>query len=202
MGATNYTFDERQQLNKKIHNYLKPYYENDGKLLRKVVDEILVRLKYHDVQKDEFLSLADEVIANAIYDYDFKQDFKGYIYRCLENKFKTYMTRLNRIKRTADRIAVSLEEKCGNDCNSATYAEFIADKNTIESEFFSEKEEAYSKSMTDYLCKLSELQKEVLRLISIGFTSCEIIEELHITQKQYNDCYSAIHSYKNIKILM
>ena len=56
--------------------------------------------------------------------------------------------------------------------------------------------------MCRYLGRLSDLQKEVLRLISIGFMPSEILEELHINQKMYEDCYKAIHSYRNIEILM
>ena len=56
--------------------------------------------------------------------------------------------------------------------------------------------------MQNYLDRLSTLQQEVLRLISIGFSPCEIIEELHINKKMYNDCYNAIHSYRNTVVLM
>ena len=56
--------------------------------------------------------------------------------------------------------------------------------------------------MKRYLSRLSMLQREVLRLISIGFEPSEIISELHINKKLYNDCYNAIHSYKNTSILM
>ena len=202
MGVKNYTLDERILLNEKLQPYLEPYYENDGKKLSKLVDEILIRLKYYDVEKDEFVSLADEIIVNAMYDYDFKQDFNGYIYRCLENKFKTEMTRRNRYKRQTDRMALSLEEKVGNDDKNVTIGELIADKNTVESDFFEEREETYSKKMSTYLGKLSNLQKEVLRLISIGFMPNEILKELHINQKMYEDCYNAIHSYRNTSILM
>lgn len=202
MGVKNYTLDERILLNEKLQPYLKPYYENDGKKLSKLVDEILIRLKYYDVARDEFVSLADEIIVNAMYDYDFKQDFNGYIYRCLENKFKTEMTRRNRYKRQADRMALSLEEKVGNDDKNVTIGELITDKNTVESDFFEEREETYSKKMSTYLGKLSNLQKEVLRLISIGFMPNEILKELHINQKMYEDCYNAIHSYRNTSILM
>ena len=52
-----------------------------------------------------------------------------------------------------------------------------------------------------YLSRLSNLQKEVLRLISIGFMQNEILEELHINQKMYEDCYNAIHSYRNVSLL-
>ena len=55
--------------------------------------------------------------------------------------------------------------------------------------------------MCMYLGRLSDLQKEVLRLISIGFMPSEILEELHINQKMYEDCYQAIHSYRNISLL-
>jgi hypothetical protein len=56
--------------------------------------------------------------------------------------------------------------------------------------------------MARYLGRLSNLQKEVLRLISIGFTPCEIIEDLHINKQMYQDCYNAIHSYRNVEILL
>ena len=56
--------------------------------------------------------------------------------------------------------------------------------------------------MQKYLRRLSVLQREVLKLISIGFEPNEILTELHINRKQYEDCYNAIHSYRNVSILM
>ena len=58
--------------------------------------------------------------------------------------------------------------------------------------------------MDKYLNKLSSLQREVLRLISIGFMPSEILEELHIKLSHENrteDCYNAIHAYRNISLL-
>ena len=95
-----------------------------------------------------------------------------------------------------------MEEKVGGDDENAVIGDFIADKTTIEGEFFEEREETYSEKMNKYLGRLSNLQKEVLRLISIGFTPSEILEELHINQKIYEDCYSAIHSFRNTSVLM
>ena len=85
---------------------------------------------------------------------------------------------------------------------NSTIENTVAGKDTIESQFFGENREAYSKEMTEYLSRLSVLQKEVLHFISIGFTTNEIIGELHITKKQYDDCYNAIHSYRNIEVLL
>lgn len=111
------------------------------------------------------------------------------------------MTRRNRLKRQADKNSISIDTPIGED-ESYTIGDMITDKNTVEKEFFEDNSENYSKEMTRYLNRLSLLQKEVLRLISIGFTPSEIIGELHINQKAYEDCYNAIHSYKNISILM
>ena len=68
--------------------------------------------------------------------------------------------------------------------------------------FFEENEDTYSAEMQKYLSRLSVLQREVLRLISIGFDPNEILTELHINKKQYEDCYNAIHAYRNTSILM
>ena len=178
------------------------YYKDNARKLRTLCDKILFKLKFHDVDNEDFYSLANEIFVDVLRRYDGKQDFDRFLYTCLMNKFKTEMTRRNRQKRQADRMALSLEEKVGNDDENATVGDFIADKTTIESEFFEEREETYSEKMSKYLGRLSNLQKEVLRLISIGFAPSEILEELHINQKMYEDCYSAIHAYRNKSILM
>ena len=84
---------------------------------------------------------------------------------------------------------------------SLTLEDVIPSHKTIEDVIFGEKETGYSNKMIQYLNRLSVLQKEVLNLISIGFKSDEILLELHINKKQYDDCYAAIHSYRNISIL-
>lgn len=166
-----------------------------------MIDKILFKLKF-DVDKSDFYSLGNEIFLDALCRYDESQDFNGFLYSCLTNKFKTEMTRRNRQKRQADKNAISMETSLKSDEGDFTIGDTIADKSTIEKEFFEEREEGYSKKMSSYLDRLSPLQKEVLHLISIGFKPVEILEELHINQKLYNDCYSAIHSYRNISILM
>ena len=95
---------------------------------------------------------------------------------------------------------VSLDAPVGEE-GGMTVGEMLAHKSTTETCFFEEREDTYSDKMNRYLNKLSNLQKEVLRLISIGFMPSEILEELHINQKMYEDCYQAIHSYRNISLL-
>ena len=175
------------------------YYEDNAKKMRTMIDKILFRLKFN-VDNEDFYSLGNEVFLDVLNRYDGKQDFDGFLYSCLVRKFKTEMTRRNRYKRQADRMAISIDSPVGEDENM-TISDIIADKSTIEKIFFEENEETYSAEMQRYLSRLSILQREVLRLISIGFNPNEILTELHINKKQYEDCYQAIHSYKNISLL-
>ena len=176
------------------------YFKNDGKVLYSLIDKVLFKLKF-DVEKSDFYSLGSEIFLDALCRYDETQDFNGFLYSCLINKFKTEMTRRNRQKRQCDNNSISIDTPIGDEDGNFTIGDTISSKSTIEKEFFEEREEGYSKKMCRYLGRLSDLQKEVLRLISIGFMSSEILEELHIDQKMYEDCYQAIHSYRNISLL-
>lgn len=176
------------------------FFENDEEMLKNMVDKILYKLGF-DVDRSDFYSLGSEIFLDSLCRYDETQDFNGFLYSCLTNKFKTEMTRRNRKKRQADRNSVSIDTPIGED-EEATLGDMIASKHTVEKELFDENEEGYSNKMQNYLNRLSTLQQEVLRLISIGFSPCEIIEELHINKKMYNDCYNAIHSYRNTVVLM
>ena len=177
------------------------YFKNDGKMLYGLIDKILFKLKF-DVEKSDFYSLGSEIFLDALCRYDETQDFNGFLYSCLINKFKTEMTRRNRQKRKCDNNSISIDTPIGDEDGNFTIGDTISSKSTVDKEFFEEREECYSKEMCRYLGRLSDLQKEVLRLISIGFIPSEILEELHINQKMYEDCYQAIHSYRNISVLL
>lgn len=177
------------------------YYSNNAKKLHNMVDRILLKfggLSYKDL--DDFYSLANEVFVDVMKRYDGSQSFDTFLYSCLSNKIKTEMTRRNREKRKADRMSISIDMPIGDDENS-TIGDMIADEFTIEKELFEENEEGYSKKMLKYLSRLSGIQKEVLRLNIAGYLPNEIREELHISEKEYTDCYATIHSYRNVSVL-
>lgn len=183
-----------------MEQIINSYYNSNAQKLHKMVNKILFKLRF-DVDKEDFYSLANEVFVDVLKRYDGVQSFDGFLYSCLMKKFKTEMTRRNRQKRQADRMTVSIDSPIG-DKECSTIKDILPDENTVEKIFFEENSDGYSKEMCQYLNRLSLLQREVLRLISIGFSPSEIIEELHINKKQYEDCYDAIHSYRNISILM
>lgn len=177
------------------------YYSNNAKKLHKMVDKILLKFGgLSDKDLDDFYSLANEVFVDVMKRYDSSQSFDAFLYSCLLNKIKTEMTRRNRKKREADRMAISIDTPIGDDENS-TIGDIIADNNTVEKELFESNKEGYSIKMLLYLSKLSNIQKEVLRLNIAGYLPEEIREELHISEKEYADCYAAIHSYRNISVL-
>ncbi len=187
-----------------IPEYMKPivdsYYLNNAKRLYGMVDKILFKLHFADVDKNDFYSLANEVFMYAVRDYDSSKSFDAFLYSCLYKKFCTEMTRRHREKRKADRMSVSIDAPIGDDENS-TIGDMIADGFSIEKEIFEKNDEGYSRRMLLYLSRLSNLQKEILRLNTAGYLPNEIREELHINEKQYADSCAAIHSYKNVSVL-
>ncbi len=179
------------------------YYQNEQQKIRKLVDLVLFRLKFLDANTEDFYNLSDEIFCDALKRYDGIQDFNKFLYSCLMNKFKTEMTRQNRVKRKSDKNSVSWDEKLGySESDNMTIGDTIAAKQTIESELFEKREEYYSTRMLAYLNRLSNLQKEILRLTIAGYSPGEIRDELHMTEKQYCDNYAAIHSYRNVSILL
>ena len=184
-----------------INEKLNEYYRNDGRKICQMVNKLLFKLRFHDVDVSDFYSLANEIIAKAIKRYDGKQDFDGYIYRCLENKFKTEMTKRNRIKRKADKMALSLEENVGNDEDDLTIGDMVADKKTIEGELFKEEKEEWRKEVKEYLKKLSPLQRKIAFLLSDNNTPDEICEELHITMQHFENSVKRILADERIRPL-
>lgn len=184
-----------------MEQIINTYYENNAQKLHRMVDKILLKfggLSNKDL--DDFYSLANEVFVDVIRKYDNSQAFDVFLYSCLLNRIKSEMTRRNREKRKADLMSISIDTLIGDDENT-TVGDMIADDVTIEKELFEQKEESYSRKILLYLSRLSGLQKEVLRLNIAGYLPNEIREELHISEKQYTDCFSAIHSYRNVSIL-
>lgn len=184
-----------------MEQILNAYYAENAKKLHRVVDKILLKFGgLSDKDLDDFYSLANEVFVDVMKRYDSEQSFDGFLYSCLSNKIMSEMTKRNREKRKADRMSISIDTPVGEDKN-LTLGDTIADDFDVEKEILEEDEEEYSAKMLLYLSKLSNLQKEVLKLNIAGYLPNEIREELHINEKEYADCYAAIHSYRNVSVL-
>ena len=185
-----------------MERILRIYYADNAGRLHRIVDRILAGFGgLSDKDKDDFYSLANEVFADAIRRYDHSQSFDAFLYACLCNHIKTEITRRNREKRRSDRMSVSLDAPVGGE-GQLTLADVIADEFVIEREVLEKNEEGYSRRMQCYLGRLSKIQREVLKLDTAGDPPCEIRELLHLSRKQYADSYAAIHSYRNVSVLL
>lgn len=188
-----------------IPDYLKPtvnsYFVNDAKRLYDIVDKILFKLHFTDVDKNDFYSLANEVFMYTVRDYDPSKPFDGFLYTCLYKKFCTEMTRRCRKKRRGDKTDISIDAPIGDDENT-TIGDMIAADNSIEKELFEKGEkEEWKKEIKEYLDSLSPLQRKIAFLLSNNNTPDEICEELHITIRHFENSVKRILADERIKPL-
>lgn len=186
-----------------IPEYMEPivtsYFQNNAKKLNNMVDKILFKLHFVDIDKNDFYSLANEVFMYTVRDYEPSKSFDGFLYSCLYKKFCSEMTRRHREKRKADRMSISIDTPVGED-KSLTLGDTIADDFNVEREIFGE--ESYKSSKIEkYLDSLTKRQRKVVELLAASYSAGEIQDILHITQKEYTDALVGIHSYNNISLL-
>lgn len=187
------------------------YYDNEGKKLKDIVDQILYKLHLGHVDRDEFYSLANEVFAHAIQDYDGSIPFERFLQSCLRKKFCSEIRDRMRDKRC---VKVKVEEKDASGkvvvkikvIPDESLDAFIGEEEdaTLGDKIpgtFQMEEEGYSEKMLLYLSRLSSLQRQVLGLHAAGYAPWEIRQILGLNERQYADCYLAIRSYRNISVL-
>lgn len=183
-------------------NILSAYYADNAKKLHKTVDRIVSKFGgSSNKDMDDFYSLANEVFADVIKKYDYKQSFDGFLYSCLSNKIMTEITRRNREKRKADRMAVSLDAVNNND-GECSLLDFIpSDFDTFEEAVKSQGNGKYQDKVQQYVSRLSDQQVNILNLLIDGFKPIEVRRILEISSKEYADDMSIMRSYENVKIL-
>lgn len=179
---------------------LNKYYADNAKKLHRVVDRILLKfggLSNKDL--DDFYSLANEVFVYAMKKYDGVQSFDGFLYSCLKNKILSEITRRNREKRKADRMAVSLDAPAGDE-GGCTIGELVEGSFDMEAMF--READVLTLKLERYLAMLSRKQKQVLWLLSYCYKAVEIQKALRMTQWEYEDALGNIRSYEKIRILL
>ena len=159
------------------------YYENNAEKLNRMIDKILLRFGgLSGKDKDDFYSLANEVIIDVIRRYDKSQSFEAFLYTCLLNKIKSEMTKRNREKRKADRMSVSIDTPVGED-EKFTVGETIKSDFDIDVELSERIEDFYSENVIEYLDSLSEIPKKIAKLIMKGYESFDIKNILNKVSK-------------------
>lgn len=184
-----------------MEQIINSYYADNAKKLHGMVDRILLKFGgISNKDKDDFYSLANEVFVDVLKRYDGIKPFDGFLYVCLSNKIMSEITKKNRYKRKADRMAVSLDTPVSED-NDCTIGDMLADDFNMEEEVFGDIS-AMTFRLERYLAGLSERQKEILKLLSYCYGAMEIQKMLHMTPHEYEDALGDIRSYENLKLLL
>ena len=179
------------------------YCANEMRKLKNMCDPMITKIGgVYQKDYDDYYSIALEVLFDSVKRYDEENEcsFDCFLASNIKRKFNTEIRDRNRDRRVINSNTISIDTPINDESEGVAYN--IPDETTVESLLFSEGSERYSEKMLEYLNCLSSTQQKVLHLISIGFSKAEILEELHISSKEYNDCYEAIHSYRNTSILM
>ena len=109
-----------------MEEMIEAYYESNAVRLRSMVERILLKFgKLSEWDLDEFYSLANEVFVDVIGRYDGARSFDAFLYSCLFNRIKTELTRMNREKRRADRLAVPIDTCIDEDGELIAYRSFM-----------------------------------------------------------------------------
>ena len=184
-----------------MQKIIEKYYQNNAKKLRDMVDKILFNLKFHDIDKEDFYSLANEIFVDVLRRYNGNHDFNGFLYSCLTNKFKTEMTRRNRQKRQADRMALSWETPVGDE-GSSTLSDMIASNINIEKEILGEDADIImDEKIERYLNSLSKIQRKIIEMKMQNVEVQNIKEELGLTDSQYSSHMQEVVQYEHIRLL-
>ena len=100
-------------MNNKDLSILQPYCENDMKKLKRMSRSIFMRFNepLTNADYDDFYSIANITLWQAYNSYDPDKDvsFEGFLYSCLEKKFKSELTNRHRHKRIINQFTVSLD---------------------------------------------------------------------------------------------
>lgn len=177
------------------------YFKNDGKILYSLIDKVLFKLKF-DVEKSDFYSLGSEIFLDALCRYDEMQDFNGFLYSCLSNKFKTEMTRRNRQKRKADRDSISIDTPIGNEDGSSTLGDMIASNINIEKEILGDDSDIImDEKIERYLESLTKIQRKIIEMKMLNVEVQDIKEELGLTDSQYSSHMQEVIQYEHIRLL-
>lgn len=208
-----------------IEKFVNPYYEDNAKKLHMVVNKIFYR-KYGGIAgKDmsEYYSVANDVFTDIVMNRRYNSsegDFGGFLYGALAlgiiDRIK-YQQRDRRCMKELERdedgnlvlnekgkpkfriiAEVYLDAPIGE--GDLTLGDKLAGDFDIDREVFIKNEMENSK-IEKYLNRLSNRQRKIVELLAASYRANEIQKILHITQREYADAMTGIHSYRNISIL-
>lgn len=182
---------------------LEEYCSNDMAKLRKVSYSLFIKFGgIFQKDYDDFYSKANEELWKATEEFDESKGvpFESYLKFCLNNKFDTIMTGLNREKRKADRLSLSMDTPIGEEEN-VTISDTLASDINVEKEVLEKAEIPCDEKIEAYLSNLSKVQRKIVEMKMAEIPVKTIKERLKLSDKQYEGHCSQMKSFRNTQVL-
>lgn len=202
-----------EELFLKYSNLTSVYFENNASELHKMADKVLRDLKFHDVDKEEFYSLASEVfVVEVLKHFDESQDFEGFLYSCLYKKFCSSMTRSRRKKRCT-RVKVRTKDSNGNvveseeiipdvrmdaplgDGENTNFGDLLKSSQNIEEDVFGD---MTKEKVLECLSHLPKTEKTIIEMKMEDIPISVIKSTLGLSDSRFNDCMKSIRENRSV----
>lgn len=182
---------------------LQPYCENDMRQLKRMSQSIFMKFNepISNSDYDEFYSIANMTLWQAYNSYnpDMGIKFEGFLYTCLQRKFKTELTHRHRHKRVLNQFAISLDAENEDQCSLSDI--IPSDFDTFDEAVKRQEKEQFQDKTQVYISMLSKLQVKILDLLMEGYKPNEIRQTLKISSTEYAENLRIMRSYENMKVL-
>lgn len=190
------------------------YMENDMRKLKKICHKVWYG-KFDRSDYDELYDVAVDCLIETLITYNNeKARLETFLVGNIMRKTITWMRdnkyRLKRQNLLKDENGKLILDEKGNpqivmnvslDMNTdeaINIKDNLLSRENVEKEIFTEE---YTDKVELYLQQLPRKQERVARLLSQQYTKDEIVEILHITASEYNDCLAGLRKYEYISIL-
>lgn len=207
---------EIRKLSHEQEYYLDRYYRNNRRLLDYVVKKEVVKTIgdwMPDCLLEEFILIADEVLADIIWKYDeSKGSFNTYFVDCFRNKVKTELTKLNALKRGGVKAVDSDNvKKTLNNYYDRTISidaeenqdkiDKILENRAIEMYNAEFRDSSYEENVQNFLSRLTKRSRVIAEDIAEGFSRSEIQEIRSVSNKEYEMAIMEMRKFENISVL-
>ncbi len=208
-------YEQYKELCEKYKNVINEYFCNDAKKLHQMVDKVIKKLNFYDVDIDEYYSLAHEIFLYSLKDYDDTQSFYKFMYSCLYKKFCTNMTMDNRDKRK-NKVKVKREDENGNiiiekiEVPDISFDAPLNEEDGIDlrekfaSDFNIEDESTLDfqndEKVEIFLNSLSNIQRKIIDLKMSEYSVEKIKQILGLSDSEYNTEMKSIQMNENLSL--
>lgn len=188
-------------MDSKINAILEDYCGNEMKKLKAICYPMLIKIGgISQMDYDDFYDIAMGVLQDSISKYEETRNcqFKTFLTRNIDRKFKTEIRDRNRKKRIPAKKIESLSVSVGED--GLELIEKIPSNFDVHEEAFGN--DFKGTRVEKYLKQLSSNQRKIVLFLYKEYKPTEIKKALHMSDKEYQSNLTTIQAYENVRVLM